>query len=369
MLVVLASLVAPHARLTAANAAPSVLAGASTAALSANGQPPSSAARPSVVSTNLCADLLLLRLGAPEQILSVSYQAQDPAQSPVAEQASQYPANRGAVEELLYFNPEVAVTYLGWAGRPHAELLAQQGMQVVTLPYPSSIEDALSMTMEIAQEIDRSAAGERAVETARARIKALSEVAPSDALSSDEAPADAATPGATPSDGASALDQAPQVLYLRPNGGTAGSGTYVDAMLRLLGLRNLAADNGIRGWGTLPLEQLVADPPDLFLLGYFDQAQPQTKSRYGRHPLLTDLLERVPSIRMPSSSAWGCGGLELLDAAEYIAEQLAAIEHESALELAPQMTALAPAPELTEPERQFAESRQQATETAPKVPQ
>ncbi len=312
---------------------------------------------PSVVSTNLCADLLLLRLGAPEQILSVSYQAQNPAQSPVVEQANQYPANRGAVEELLYFTPEIALTYLGWAGRPHTELLAAQGIRVVTLPYPRTIEDALSMTMEIAQEIDRSAAGERAVGKARARIKALSEMVSSDATSPDVLSSDASS-----SDVASALDQAPQVLYLRPNGGTAGSGTYVDAMLRLLGLRNLAADNGIRGWGTLPLEQLIADPPDLFLLGYFDQAQPQTKSRYGRHPLLTDLLERVPSIRMPSGSAWGCGGLELIDAAELIAEQLTAIKRAGELEPAPQMTN--PAPEFTKPGQQFAEPRRRMAETA-----
>lgn len=256
---------------------------------------------PAVVSTNLCADLLLLRLAAPEQILSVSHQAQDPAQSPLAPLASQYPANRGAVEELLYFKPQIALTYLGWSGRPHAELLSEQGIELVPLPYPREIEDALSMTLTIAQEIGRDNVGQQEVALAQARIDALSNAA-------------------------SRAGPAPRVLYLRPNGGTAGSETYVDAMLQLLGLRNLAAENGIRGWGTLPLEQLVADPPDLFLLGYFDQSQPQSKSRYGRHPLFIRQLEQVPSIQMPSSSAWGCGGLELIDAAELIADRLATIE-------------------------------------------
>ncbi|WP_462320304.1 ABC transporter substrate-binding protein [Halochromatium sp.] len=290
------------------------------AAQPANEQRTTPAALPVVVSTNLCADLLLLRLGAPGQIRSVSYQAQNPAQSPVAELARQYPANRGAVEELLYFDPEIALTYLGWSGRPHAELLAEQGIRVITLPYPRTIEDAFSMTTEIAQAIGRSAAGQRAVTLARARIQALS-------------------------DAAATWDRAPRVLYLRPNGGTAGSDTYVDAMLRLLDLRNLATDKGIRGWGTLPLEQLIADPPDLFLLGYFDQAQPLSKSRYGRHPLLGKLLAQVPSIQLPSSTAWGCGGLELIDAAAQIAEQLAA------LELNPQrpLEAPAPAPDQTRP--------------------
>ncbi len=247
-----------------------------------------------MVSTNLCADLLLLRLAAPEQILSVSHQAQDPAQSPAVASASQYPANRGAVEEILYLKPQIALTYLGWSGRPHAGLLSEQGIELVPLPYPSEIEDALSMTLDIAQAIGREAVGQQEVARARARIEALSAAA-----------ADAAV--------------APRALYLRPNGGSAGSDTYVDAMLELLGLRNLAAESGIRGWGTLPLERLVANPPDLLLLGYFDQAQPQSKSRYGRHPLFSTLLEQVPSIQMPSNSAWGCGGLELIDAAELIA--------------------------------------------------
>jgi iron complex transport system substrate-binding protein len=96
--------------------------------------------------------------------------------------------------------------------------------------------------------------------------------------------------------------------------------------MQLLGLRNLAAEQGIRGWGRMPLEQVIADPPDLVLLGYFDQAQPQSKSRFARHPLLADLLARVPTIAMPSSSAWGCGGLELIDAAEQIAAQLEQLE-------------------------------------------
>jgi iron complex transport system substrate-binding protein len=36
-------------------------------------------------------------------------------------------------------------------------------------------------------------------------------------------------------------------------------------------------------------------------------------------------LERTPVIRIPGN-AWGCGGLELLDVAERISEQLAEIE-------------------------------------------
>ena len=258
--------------------------------------PGAAEALPKVASTNLCADLLLLRLGAPEQIVSVSAQAQDPAVSPVAERARRYPPNRGSVEELLYLSPDLALTYLGWGMRSHAELLAERGIEVVTLPYPSDLDDALAMTRDIAEAIGRARQGRRAAADAERRIAALR-----------------------------AGERPLRALYLRPNGGTAGSGTYVDAMLDLLGVRNLAADAGLQGWGNLPLERLILEPPDLFLLGYFDRAQPRSQARYARHPLLRALLAETPSVRVPSNTGWGCGGLELIDAAERIAAGIDAL--------------------------------------------
>ncbi|MEM6576475.1 MAG: ABC transporter substrate-binding protein, partial [Pseudomonadota bacterium] len=43
---------------------------------------------PTVVSTNLCADLLALSLTSPEQLLSVSWKSQDPTRSSMAAEAA-----------------------------------------------------------------------------------------------------------------------------------------------------------------------------------------------------------------------------------------------------------------------------------------
>jgi iron complex transport system substrate-binding protein len=111
------------------------------------------------------------------------------------------------------------------------------------------------------------------------------------------------------------------LLYLRPSGGTAGKGTYVDDLITRLGLRNLAAEHGDLGWGRFPLERLVTSPPDIFLLGYFDQARSPAASAYGRHPVLRTILDATPSISVPTRT-WGCGGLELVDAAEQIVTRI-----------------------------------------------
>ncbi|MTW20673.1 ABC transporter substrate-binding protein [Allochromatium palmeri] len=254
--------------------------------------------RPTVMSTNLCADLLLLRIADPAQIRSVSRQSQDARISPVAERARAYPPNRGGVEDLLYFKPDIALVYQGWMGRRHAERLAGQGIEVIALPYTKNWADALQTARTIAARIGRAETGEALAEEFERRMQALAR---------------------------SGHERAPSLLYLRPSGGTAGQGTYVDDLIAQLGLRNLAAEQGVKGWGRFPLERLANTPPDVFLLGYFDQAQSPARSAYGRHPLLRSLLERTPVIELPGQ-AWGCGGLELLDVAEQISEQLADIE-------------------------------------------
>jgi iron complex transport system substrate-binding protein len=249
-------------------------------------------ALPSVASTNLCADLLLLPIAAPGQIVSVSLAAADPALSPLASHARAYPGNRGSVEELLLLRPDLALVYQGWTGRGHRQLLDGRGTRVVPLPYPSGWEGSLQSLRDLAGLIGRDAYAEDLIQRAEQRMRQLA-------------------------------DRTPplRVLYLRPNGGTAGQDTYVDDLLQRLGLRNVAAEEGLRGWGRFPLERLVSDPPDLFLLGYFDQEQARSKTAFARHPLFRDMLARIPAISVPAGG-WGCGGVELVAVAEDIVGQI-----------------------------------------------
>jgi iron complex transport system substrate-binding protein len=248
---------------------------------------------PKVMSTNLCADLLLMSIAAPSQIVSVSRQSQDATQSPVAAQAAAYPANAGGVEDLLYHQPDIALVYSGWNGGRFGGLLAEQGIAVVPVPYPTDWDDALDTARKVAARIGRAEQGAALAADAEQRMRALAAGLP-----------------------------ALNALYLRPSGGSAGRGTYVDDVLTRLGLRNLAAEHGHAGWGAYPLERIVLDPPDVFLLGYFEQRQPLSASTYARHPLLRELLAGTPQVAIPSR-LWGCGGLELVVAAEAIAKAMA----------------------------------------------
>ncbi len=254
------------------------------------------------MSIDLCTDLLLLRLADPAQIRSVSSQSQDPRFSPLAEQARRYPANRGSIEEILTLQPEIAFVHQGWRGRQWSAHLQAHGIEVIALPYPQSWDQSLSIARLMAQHLQRAEAVESMLSALKQRM---------DKLGGDGCRAISTPPG----------HQARRLLYLRPSGGTAGKGTYLDDLIRRLGQRNLAAEQGIRGWGQLRLERLISDPPDVFLLGYFDQAGVGARAAYGRHPALRTLIERIPAIWIPGQ-AWGCGGLELIAVAEQISEQL-----------------------------------------------
>ncbi|MCG6941240.1 MAG: ABC transporter substrate-binding protein [Thiohalocapsa sp.] len=248
------------------------------------------------MSTNLCADLLLVSVAAPEQIVSLSRDSRDPAISPIAGLAAAYPSNEGGVEDLLYRQPDIALVYLGWSGGRFRGLLQGQNIEILPVPYPTDWDDALATARKVAAKIGRAEEGAAVADAAARRMRELGRDLP--ALRS---------------------------LYLRPGGGSAGTDTYVDDVLHRLGLRNVAAEAGRAGWGVFPLEEIVLHPPDVFLLGYFDQQQPLSASAYARHPLLQRLLARTPRVRLPSR-IWGCGGLELVGAAAAIATQVRALD-------------------------------------------
>jgi iron complex transport system substrate-binding protein len=58
-------------------------------------------------------------------------------------------------------------------------------------------------------------------------------------------------------------------LYMTPGEVTGGPGTLINAILTAAGFRNLAPGPGYQ---TVPIERLVLDPPDAFVLGFFDSA-------------------------------------------------------------------------------------------------
>ena len=93
-----------------------------------------------VASLNLCTDEYLLLLARPSEVASVSRLAQDPAESSLWRRARAFPANRGAIEQVIGMHPSLLLT-MGGGARSTGAIAARLGMRVIDLPFPTSIDD------------------------------------------------------------------------------------------------------------------------------------------------------------------------------------------------------------------------------------
>lgn len=253
------------------------------------------AALPTVVSTNLCADMLALSLAAPAQLLSVSRKSQDPRQSSMAELAREFPANDATAEEIIALHPDIVLASRRWQAHNQAELLSRHGIRTVVVPYPTTWQQIFDSTSWVAGQIGREAAGSELVADVQARL--------------------------------ARLQQRPRplsALYLRANGGSAGANTYVDTVFQALGLRNHLASLGRSGWSRYALEDLVDSPPDVFVSADMLIDNGYAKSAYSRHQRLQQLMATRPVLRI-SGNRWGCSDWQLIHAAEQLAAQLDAL--------------------------------------------
>lgn len=247
---------------------------------------------PRVVSTNVCADQLALRLAAPTQLLSVSAQSQDARLSSMSGLARRYPANHASAEEIIALHPDLVLASRRWLAHNRAELLRRHGIEVLVVPFPTSWAEIFASTRLVAASLGREVEGEALLADVQARLRHLK-----------------------------AHPRPFRALYLRPNGGSAGRNTYVDTVFQSVGLTNHQAELGRVGWGRFDLETLVVSPPDLFVSADMPIDQGYAKSAYARHPRVQQLIATRPVLQI-AGNRWGCSDWQLIDSAEQLAAQV-----------------------------------------------
>ena len=109
-----------------------------------------------------------------------------------------------------------------------------------------------------------------------------------------------------------------RAAYVTPSGFTSGVGTFVDEIIQVAGFESWAGSRDLNGWQPLPLEDLILDPPDLFIASFFDTSlSTQSSWSIARHSRLFQMLESIPTVDLPGRYL-ACNGLFLVDAAERI---------------------------------------------------
>jgi iron complex transport system substrate-binding protein len=242
---------------------------------------------PRVASTSMCADEYVLLLADRTQIASLSSQARSPL-SVYADRAEGLKLNHRDAEEMARDRVDLVVDDGG--DRQFSSALGLLDIKTVGLPLPTAytveeIENAVESIAAAVGHHDRAAAINADI---RLRVAALKADAPP-------------------------FEQRPIVAYFRPDGGGAGSDTFVDTALGLGGFRNLQALAGQRGWQRMSMEDVVQNPPQAFVISFFDNRRNSLSAVRGRNPLLGRFDAAV--INTPGK-LWICLSPSLIAAAE-----------------------------------------------------
>jgi iron complex transport system substrate-binding protein len=241
-----------------------------------------------IVSLNLCADELVLRLADRENIASITWLSRDPDNSNVPELAAKVPINHGLAEEIIPLNPDLVVAGIHTT-RTAVALLKRVRFPLIELEVPRSLNDVRAQIRQVAVAIGEGERGERVIADMDERLASTARPPPEKRL---------------------------RALVLNPNGFTTGAGSLVDNIITTAGLTNLAAGIGLGNYARVPLENVVMSHPDVLILNGRRDGPPSLATELLQHPVLS-ALPHVRAIVLPSR-LWVCGGPAIVDAIELL---------------------------------------------------
>jgi iron complex transport system substrate-binding protein len=226
-----------------------------------------------VASLNLCTDELLLALGQPGQIVSVTHLSRQPAESRLWREARRYRRNDGSLVSVAGLKPDLVLT-MGGGARDRGRIARRLGIRVLDLPYPQTLADIEQSIRTVSAALGRSPAGGAMV----ARIRRLRAARP---------------------------PVAADTIWLGGGGRTVAATGLAAQWMALAGLRQ----RSVRG-DRVSLEQLLVSPPAVLLRSDYRSGQYSSEQRWLSHPLA----RRAKGARdiATDGRAWTCMGPALI---------------------------------------------------------
>lgn len=251
--------------------------------------PATAAPRQRIVSINPCVDAILMHVADAGQIAAISHYSKDPrAASIPAAQAARFAATSGTAEEVVALAPDLVIAGAHVAPATVAAL-RRMNIALLQLGVADSVAASQGQIAEVASAVGHPRRGA----VLNARI-------------------DAALAAARP-----AAAQIPALIWLG-GGLVPGSATLADELLARAGFRNLSASYGLTQWDVLPLEYLVATPPQVLFTVGAGNAPAGGGDRMLGHPAVARLGQRV-AIRGFPERLLHCGGPTIIDAVTRLA--------------------------------------------------
>lgn len=242
-----------------------------------------------VLSMNLCTDQLAMLLAAPDQLISVSYLAQNPRISAMARQAQAFEANHGLAEEIFLLQPDLVLAG-SFTTPATVALLRRLGKRVEVFQPENDFDDLRTNLRRMGTVLGREAEAGAIVAHFDADLEALR--SPDDHLR-------------------------PRAAMYAANGYSTGPDSLSGKIIDAAGFANIGVELGLGAGGMIPLEVLMMADPDLVVT-----SQPYPRASRAEevldHPGLVALKARAPS-RVISDRDWVCGTPHVLRAIQNLA--------------------------------------------------
>lgn len=225
---------------------------------------PASAAPSRVVSTFLCTDEYVFRLLPRERIAALSFEATDrhPVVSTIADAAKGIATIRPSSETVLNTRPDLVVMYAYTMPVLHAQL-ARDGVKVLDVPWASSLADIRRVTTLLGDALG-------APDRARALLAEMDRKLRQ-------------TPRLSPP---------VRTLIFEANGYT-GAGAVTGEMMTVAGLADVAPAFKPTRLDTVPVEAVLANPPELLILSGDRDARNSRADLVQHHPALAAVRSTV----------------------------------------------------------------------------
>lgn len=243
-----------------------------------------------IVSLNPCLDVILAQVADRSQIAALSHYARDPYGSTIAPLARTLPFTYGTAEEVLALSPDLVIMARQTSAATR-QALDRLKTPVAAFELPETVAASLAQVREVAALVGHPERGEALVGRIEAALRAA-------------APA----PGT------------PQIsaLVFMPGGFASGPGTLMDEMMRRTGLVNAVTRYGLRRSMSVPLEYVIADPPQVLLAGEPYPGAPSWAERIMEHPALNHVVGGMKRATFPERLLF-CGGPVLIQTAQALA--------------------------------------------------
>lgn len=239
--------------------------------------------RPTLVSLNPCLDAILVEIAGPEQVLAISHYSHEPSSSSILpDMAAQFASTGGTMEEILALNPShvLASTFLA----PSTEqAMRDLELEFSTFASPRTMEESIAQIEQLGELTERQN---------RARVLAMQ------------------VRFAVDRHGASEEHRPIYTVLWQPGEIVPGEAALISELMRTAGFASHSAKLGLGQADYLPLETLLANPPELLLVA--------GDSRGQMHPALAQLDNtRVEHL---DPALLYCGGPTIIRAMERLAE-------------------------------------------------